>query len=217
MWSHRAYLEQVEFVGRRLLDSLDASRNWRPSLTMPKTTFRSIQACWPGDSPSHPALAGRDVRPAAERLWTRPTATDCDRTFLDLIREHSAKVDGVKVSLPPPTTSRSCVPPCPGCSAYTGDDFNYPELIEGDGASLRRPARCIRRDRAAASAAPSARWMPTTSTDIAGRYPDAAAVLGIFAGTTYYKTGIAFLAWLNGHRTVLSWWAVCSPLARSFT
>ena len=60
-----------------------------------------------------------------------PTAT---RTFLDLIGEHSAKVDGVKVSLLSADHEqelRAALPP--GVRLYTGDDYNYPELIEGDG------------------------------------------------------------------------------------
>ena len=60
-----------------------------------------------------------------------PTAT---RTFLDLIGEHAAQVDGVKVSLlsaEHETGLRAVLPS--GVRLYTGDDFNYPELIEGDG------------------------------------------------------------------------------------
>ena len=61
-----------------------------------------------------------------------PTAT---RTFLDLIGEHSAKVDGVKVSLLSAEHEQELRAVLPsGVRLYTGDDFNYPELIEGDGA-----------------------------------------------------------------------------------
>ena len=62
---------------------------------------------------------------------------------------HAAKVDGVKVSLLSAEHEidlRSRLPD--GVRLYTGDDFNYPELIEGDGESpLRRAARRVRRHR----------------------------------------------------------------------
>jgi hypothetical protein len=60
-----------------------------------------------------------------------PTATE---RFVELVREHADKVDGVKVSLLDAEHERSlraALPP--GVRLYTGDDFNYPELIKGDG------------------------------------------------------------------------------------
>src|SRR5699024_3244079 len=60
-------------------------------------------------------------------------ATD---TFLELIQANADKVDGVKVSLldaEHETQLRAQLPT--GVRLYTGDDFNYPELIDGDGSN----------------------------------------------------------------------------------
>jgi hypothetical protein len=113
-----------------------------------------------------------------------PTAT---ATFLDLITEHDAKVDGVKVSLLSADHEQQLRAALPaGVRLYTGDDFNYPELIEGDGdhhsdALLGAFADVDSYRREMAPTLPLSRH--------------------IFAAPTYYyKTGIAFLAWLNGHQ-----------------
>src|SRR5690606_29216732 len=60
-----------------------------------------------------------------------PTAT---KTFLDLVAAHAAKVDGVKVSLLSAEHEIGLRAELPGgVRLYTGDDFNYPQLIRGDG------------------------------------------------------------------------------------
>ncbi|MEX5262966.1 dihydrodipicolinate synthase family protein [Kocuria sp. CPCC 205231] len=128
------------------------------------------------------------------------TATD---TFLELIRSHADKVDGVKVSLldaAHETRLRAALPE--GVRLYTGDDFNYPELIDGDGTRHSDALLGI-----------FAGIYPAASTALqaydAGRPEQARAILDstealgrhIFSAPTfYYKCGIAFLSWLNGHQ-----------------
>ena len=93
--------------------------------------------------------------------------------------------------------------PCPaGVRLYTGDDFNYPELIDGDGSTT--PTRCWASSRPS-TRPPRPRCRPTTpATHAAARaILDSTQELGrhIFsAPTLYYKTGIAFLSWLNGQQ-----------------
>ena len=73
--------------------------------------------------------------PQLSGYWGSTDISIATSAFLDLIREHSDKVDGVKVSLLSAEHEmqlRSDLPA--GVRLYTGDDFNYPELIEGDGA-----------------------------------------------------------------------------------
>jgi hypothetical protein len=72
-----------------------------------------------------PGLAGywghRDIAAAAEAV-------------LAIIAENPAKVDGIKISLldrAHEEAFRRRLPP--GVRLYTGDDFNYPALIRGDG------------------------------------------------------------------------------------
>ena len=116
---------------------------------------RLRQGLWPHPRPGegagdHP-LARRDVRSRARRLlgprattrrrWTSPSTSS---------PTNAAKVDGVKISLldkDKEIAMRRRLPQ--GVRMYTGDDFNYAELIAGDARGLfRRAARHFRRDRA---------------------------------------------------------------------
>jgi hypothetical protein len=129
-----------------------------------------------------------------------PTAT---RTFLDLISDYSAKVDGVKVSLLSADHEQELRAALPGdVRLYTGDDFNYPELIEGDG--IHHSDALLGAFAAIAPAAAAA--LNALDNDDIDEYrremaPTLPLSRHIFAAPTYYyKTGIAFLAWLNGHQ-----------------
>ena len=129
-----------------------------------------------------------------------PTAT---ATFLDLIRAHAAKVDGVKVSLLSVEHEiglRAALPE--GVRLYTGDDFNYPELIRGDGTHHSDALLGVF---AAVAPAASAALTALDAGDLTAYDAEMAPTLPlsrhVFEPPTYhYKTGIAFLAWLNGHQ-----------------
>jgi hypothetical protein len=121
---------------------------------------------------------------------------------LAVIADNAAKVDGVKISLlskEKEILMRRRLPP--GVRMYTGDDFNYAELIAGDDRAI--PTRCW------ASSMPSRRpprapW-PARSRRQAGFHdllaPTVPLSRHIFkAPTRFYKTGIVFLAYLNGCR-----------------
>jgi hypothetical protein len=87
-----------------------------------------------------------------------------------------------------------------GIRLYTGDDFNYPELIDGDGA---RHSDALLGIFAAIYPAASVALQKYDAGDAAdGRaILDSTRELGkhIFSAPTfYYKTGIAFMSWLNG-------------------
>ena len=90
-----------------------------------------------------------------------------------------------------------------GVRMYTGDDFNYAELIAGDEQGYsRRAARHLRRDRAGGLAR---RWRRSPRGDRARFHailaPTVPLSRHIFAAPTrFYKTGVVFLAWLNGHQ-----------------
>lgn len=141
--------------------------------------------------------------PALAGYWGSDDIAAATATFQQLIEAHAAKVDGVKVSLLDAgheVALRAGLPA--GVRLYTGDDFNYPELIDGDGMHHSDALLGI-----------FAAIAPAASTALqeydAGRPAEARAILDstrelglhIFeAPTYYYKTGIAFLAWLNGHQ-----------------
>lgn len=124
-------------------------------------------------------------------------------TFLRLIEEHKATVDGVKVSLLDAAHEVSLRRAMPaGVRLYTGDDFNYPELIIGDQdahsdallgifAAIYPAASTALQELDAGNVGQARQILE--STEALGRH--------IFAAPTqYYKTGIAFLSWLNGQQ-----------------
>jgi hypothetical protein len=89
-----------------------------------------------------------------------------------------------------------------GVRLYTGDDFNYPELIEGDGT---HHSDALLGAFAAIAPAASAALAALDEGDVAAYRNELAPTLElsrhVFAAPTfYYKTGIAFLAWLSGHQ-----------------
>lgn len=142
--------------------------------------------------------------PALAGYWGSHDVARATETFLSLIRENSSKVDGVKVSLldaAHEVSLRAALPS--GVRLYTGDDFNYPELIHGDGT---RHSDALLGIFAAIYPAASAALQAYDAGDAAGGRAilDSTRELGkhIFsAPTVYYKTGIAFLSWLNGKQS----------------
>jgi hypothetical protein len=141
--------------------------------------------------------------PALEGYWGSSDIPTATRTFLDLIRSHADKVDGVKVSLLDAEHEKALRAQLPaGVRLYTGDDFNYPELIDGDGEhhsdallgifAAIHPAASAALQAYEAGKAPEGRAILDSTRDLG---------LHIFSAPTfYYKTGIAFLSWLNGHQ-----------------
>jgi hypothetical protein len=89
-----------------------------------------------------------------------------------------------------------------GVRMYTGDDFNFAELIEGDGKAHSDALLGI--FDAIAPAASSALSALAAGDRAAYRdilAPTVALSRHIFqAPTRFYKTGVVFLAWLNGHQ-----------------
>ncbi len=168
---------------------------------------QSVVLHWLGDM-FDPALAG---------YWgTR----DLDRamdTALAIITAHADKVDGIKISLldkDKEIAMRRRLPARGGADGqgvrmYTGDDFNYAELIAGDGAGAvpthgQSDALLGIFDAIAPAASAALGELALGNTqrfhDILG--PTVPLSRHIFAAPTrYYKTGVVFMAWLNGHQS----------------
>lgn len=122
-------------------------------------------------------------------------------TVLALIESAPGKVDGVKLSVLDRFKEVSLRRRLPaGVRLYTGDDFNYSELILGDGTGHSDALLGV----FSAIAAPAAEALAALDAGDSDRYTevmDATVPLGrkIFeAPTMYYKAGVAFIAWLNG-------------------
>ena len=144
--------------------------------------------------------------PALAGYWGSDDVATATGTFLSLIQAHPGKVDGVKVSLldaAHEVSLRASLDALPGqVRMYTGDDFNYPELIDGDG---EHHSDALLGIFAAIYPAASTALQAYDAGDPArGRkILDSTEELGrhIFsAPTLYYKVGVAFLSWLNGRQ-----------------
>ena len=201
----RAYLEQVEFVEAAGSQAIVMASRQLAAVARSADDYLEVYSSVLAQA-TRPVILhwlGEMFDPQLSGYWGSidiPTAT---RTFLDLIREHSANVDGVKVSLLSADHEQELRAALPaGVRLYTGDDFNYPELIEGDGV---HHSDALLGAFAAIAPAASAALSALDAGDV-DRYrremaPTVPLSRHIFATPTYYyKTGIAFLAWLNGHQ-----------------
>jgi Protein of unknown function (DUF993) len=155
---------------------------------------------WLGDM-FDPALAG---------YWGSSNVDQAMDTALGIIAAHASKVDGIKISLLDKDKEIAMRRRLPAkVRMYTGDDFNYAELIAGDGVGSELVHRqsdallgIFDAIAPAASAALSALACGQVQTfhDILG--PTVALSRHIFsAPTRFYKTGVVFMAWLNGHQS----------------
>ena len=151
--------------------------------------------------------------PALLGYWGSADVAQAMSTALGIIQSHSHKVDGIKISLldkDKEIAMRRCLPP--GVRMYTGDDFNYAELIAGDGfghdiVNGQSDALLGIFD----AIAPAASAALTALAE--GKLDTFHAILGptvplsrhiFMAPTRYYKTGVVFMAWLNGHQSHFS-------------
>jgi len=146
---------------------------------------------------------GTPFDPALEGYWGSADLDTAAGHVLDLMREHAAKVDGIKVSLLDADREialRRALPD--GVKLYTGDDFNYPELIRGDGRGFSHALLGIFDPIAAQAAAALAALdrddLETYDKILTPTLPLARHVFS--APTRHYKAGVVFLAYLAGHQ-----------------
>lgn len=201
----RAYEEQCEFVeaqGSRVI--LMASRALAACAKGPDDYARVYDRVlsqvaqpviihWLGDM-FDPALTG---------YWGSRDLDAASETCLAVLAANAAMVDGIKVSLLDERREVDLRRRLPaGVRMYTGDDFNYPALIAGDEQGHSDALLGIF-DAIAPAAATALKALD--AGDMA-RYdavlgPTVALSRHIFKAPTYfYKTGIVFLAYLNGYQ-----------------
>jgi hypothetical protein len=154
---------------------------------------------WLGDM-FDPALAG---------YWGSPDVDRAMDTALGIITAHAGKVDGIKISLLDQGREIAMRRRLPaGVRMYTGDDFNYPALIAGDDTGTEPTHRhsdallgIFDAIAPAASAALGELAQGNVDRFNAILEPTVALSRHIFAAPTrFYKTGVVFMAWLNGHQ-----------------
>lgn len=200
-----AYLHQIEAIqnaGGRII--LMASRALAKLATGPEDYTRIyadvLAAC---DQPVILHWLGEMFDPALQGYWGHDRFEDALPVALDIIKSNQAKVDGIKISLldaDKEVIMRRALPE--GVRMYTGDDFNYPDLIRGDAHGFSH-ALLGAFDPIAAHASAAIHALGEGDTQRYHQIIDPTVRLArhIFqTPTMYYKTGVVFLAWLNGHQ-----------------
>jgi len=199
----RAYEEQIEAIegmGGQLI--LMASRALARAATSTEDYARvygrilrqvkqPVIIHWLGEM-FDPALAG---------YWGAQDHMAAMETCLTILHDHAAKIDGIKISLLSKEKEISMRRRLPeGMRMYTGDDFNYAELIAGDEDGYSDALLGIFDAIAPAASAGLARLATGDTQGFQGILePTVPLSRHIFRSPTrFYKTGVVFLAWLNG-------------------
>ncbi|RUU86822.1 dihydrodipicolinate synthase family protein [Mesorhizobium sp. M7A.F.Ca.MR.176.00.0.0] len=141
--------------------------------------------------------------PALRGYWGSENFESALDTVVAIIERHIGKVEGIKISLldaGKEVALRNRLPD--GVVMFTGDDFNYPELIAGD---EKRHSHALLGIFDAIAPVANAALAKLGEGDRAGydtlMAPTVPLSRKIFeAPTEYYKAGIVFMAWLNGHQ-----------------
>lgn len=200
-----AYQEQCAFIqnsGGQVI--LMASRDLARCAKSPDDYRRVYQAVL--SQLSAPAILhwlGEPFDPQLKGYWGGHSVEENMAICLDIIRDSPKKIDGIKISLLDPQreiTMRRLLPK--GARMYTGDDFHYPELIQGDDTGHSDALLGIF-DGIAPAAALALRALDAGDSnkyqELLG--PTVPLSRHIFQKPTlYYKTGLVFLAYLNGHQ-----------------
>ena len=149
---------------------------------------------WLGDM-FDPALAG---------YWGSRDLDRASETLLAIVREWAPKIDGVKISLLDQAREIAMRRRFPtSVRMYTGDDFDYPTTIRGDGErysdALLGIFDVIAPAASAALHALDAGDVTRYGAILAPTLPLSRHVFS--APTRFYKTGVVFAAYLNGHQS----------------
>lgn len=199
----RAYMEQLDAI-----QSLDARVILMASRALARIASGAedyirlyseiLSAC------DHPVILhwlGEMFDPELAGYWGAASFEEALETVAAIIEQNAAKVDGIKISLldkDKEITLRRRLPE--EVRMYTGDDFNYPELIQGDEQGYSHALLGIF-DPLAPAAAHAVTLLGRGDVKGFRATLDPTVPLArlIFrAPTQYYKTGVVFLAWLNG-------------------
>jgi hypothetical protein len=148
---------------------------------------------WLGDM-FDPALAG---------YWGSPDLDKASDSFITVITENAAKIDGVKLSLLDMDREIELRRRLPDdVRMYTGDDFNFPTTIKGDG-DRHSDAFLGAFDLIAPAASAAIQALDHGEVDQFDKIlaPMVPLSRHVFSSPTYYyKTGVVFMAYLCGHQ-----------------
>jgi len=146
---------------------------------------------------------GEMFDPALRGYWGSKDLASALETVATLIRDNADRVEGIKVSLLDAKWELELRRRLPaGVKMYTGDDFNYAELMAGDAQGHSHGLLGIF-DPIAPVAAVALGELAAGDVSRFRELLDPTVALSreIFrAPTRHYKAGVVFLAWLNGHQ-----------------
>jgi len=197
-YEHQA--EAIEAAGGQLI--LMASRAF-PAIAAGSDVYHDVYRALI-DGAAEPVILhwlGDMFDPALTGYWGSTDVETASDFVLSLINENPAKVDGIKISLLDQAHEEAFRARLPdGVRLYTGDDFNYADLIAGDDTHFSHALLGI----FAAIAPAASQALEALAMNDMERYsalfaPTVPLSREIFrAPTRFYKAGIAYLAWLNG-------------------
>ena len=202
----RAYLEQAGAIqklgGRLIVMSSRALAQWANCPDDYLNVYGDVLASC--DQPVILHWLGDMFDPALLGYWGSRDIPQAMEICLDVIEANRTKIDGIKISLlnkEYEIEMRRRLPE--GVAMYTGDDFNYPELIAGDAQGYSHALLGIF-DPIAPAAAKALSQL--SRGDEAGFHETLAPTVPLSrqifkSPTQFYKTGVVFLAWLNGFQS----------------
>jgi len=146
---------------------------------------------------------GEMFDPALAGYWGHEDLDQAEEVCLAIISAHRDKVEGVKISLLDrrrEVAMRKRLPA--GVHMFTGDDFDYPTTIAGDG-DRHSDALLGAFDMIAPAASAALLALDGGDTERYSQIMQSTLVISrhVFsAPTANYKTGVVFMAYLNGHQ-----------------
>ncbi len=146
---------------------------------------------------------GEMFDPALAGYWGKSDHYAAMDVCLAVLEKNKNKVDGIKISLLDKNKEIAMRRRLPqGVRMYTGDDLNFAELIDGDTQGYSDALLGIF-DSIAPAASQALSFLAVQ--DKANYHEVLAPTLPLSrhifkAPTRFYKTGVVFMAWLNGHQ-----------------
>jgi hypothetical protein len=204
-----AYLEQLAFAEEQGAGAvLMASRHLARAASGPDDYRRVYDRVLErAQAPVVLHWLGEAFDPQLRAYFGSEDAQAAASVLIDIIAAHPEQVAGVKMSLldaQKEIAVRARLPK--SARMFTGDDFNYVGLIAGDGSDEPGSySDALLGAFAALAPLASAAIQRLDAGDRDGYsallQPTEALSRQVFAAPTfYYKTGVAFLSWLNGHQ-----------------